>query len=159
MSARQAEPRGAVAWTMLAALLLNTLPLPPLANSLRPAFVVLGVIYWCLQAPRAGGIALGFLAGLVLDVFKGAVLGQYALATAFIAYVTIRQHLLVRNKPVFEQTLFVIAMLFAGELVIWAIDGWSGKSFAGWDRWLHIVTGAMAWMPLASLIGRTHDPR
>jgi rod shape-determining protein MreD len=159
MSTRVSEPRGAMLLTALIALVLHALPLPTLANSLRPAFVVLTVIYWSLQAPRAGGIALGFLAGLALDVFKGAVLGQYALATALVAYVSIRQHLLVRNKPVFEQTLFVIVMLLAWESVIWAIDGWSGERAMDWDRWLHVITGAMVWWLVALAIGRTHEPR
>jgi rod shape-determining protein MreD len=89
------------------------------------------VVYWSLNAPRAGGIALGFLTGLALDVFKGAVLGQYALATSLVAYVTIRQHLMMRNKPVFEQTLFVALMLLLWEIVVWAIDGWTGQNSIG----------------------------
>lgn len=159
MSTKVAEPRWAMLATVLVALVLQALPLPAVGNALRPAFVVLAVVYWSLQAPRAGGVTLGFLAGLALDVFKGAVLGQYALATAFVAYISIRQHLLVRNKPIFEQTLFVIVMLLAWELVIWAIDGWSGQRAMDWDRWLHVITGAMVWWLVALAIGRTHESR
>ena len=159
MSSRESEPRGAMLLTALLALVLQALPLPPLAGSLRPAFVVLAVIYWSLQAPRAGGIALGFFGGLALDVFKGAVLGQYALATALVAYVTIRQHLLIRNKPVFEQTLFVAFGLFVWELMIWAIDGWSGNGALGWGRWFGVLTGSLVWPLIALAIGRTHNPR
>jgi rod shape-determining protein MreD len=156
---RDSEPRGAMLLTALGALGLHLLPLPDVISLFRPAFVVLCVVYWSLNAPRAGGIALGFLAGLALDVFKGAVLGQYALATSFIAYVTIRQHLLLRNKPVFEQTLFVAVMLFLWEVVIWAIDGWTGQTSAGLGRWLHVVTGALFWMPITAALGRTHFAR
>ena len=86
-------------------------------------------------------------------MFKGAVIGQYALATSLIAYVTIRQHLMMRNKPVFEQTLFVVLMLFLWEIVIWAIDGWTGRSPARWLRWVPVFTGALLWPLLGPLLG------
>ena len=47
---------------------------------LRPAFLVLTVLYWSVNSPRTGGIAFGFFAGLVLDVFQGPVLREHALA-------------------------------------------------------------------------------
>ena len=156
---RDDEPRGTVLLTALAALGLHLLPLPDIVSLFRPAFVVLCVVYWSLNRPRAGGIALGFLTGLALDVFKGAVLGQYALATSFVAYVTIRQYLLLRNKPVLQQTLFVAAMLLLWELVIWAIDGWTGQTSVGLGRWLHVLTGALCWPAIAALLGRTYVAR
>lgn len=156
---RDSEPRGALLLTALAALGLHLLPLPEIVNVFRPAFVVLCVIYWSLNRPRAGGIALGFLTGLALDVFKGAVLGQYALATSFVAYVTIRQHLLLRNKPPLQQTLFVALGLLLWELVIWAIDGWTGQTSAGMSRWVHVLTGAACWPLIAPLLGRTYVAR
>jgi rod shape-determining protein MreD len=159
MIGRNSEPRAAMALTSLLALVLNVVPLPSWLSVIRPAFVVLAVIYWSLKAPRAGGITLGFLGGLAVDVFKGAVLGQYALATSLIAYVAIRQHLLIRNKPVFEQTLYVAVALFLWELVIWSIDGWTGGSPSGWLRWVPVITGALLWPLLGPLLGRTHSSR
>lgn len=159
MIQRDDLPRGSMIWTVLAGLGLQLLPLPALIAPIRPAFAVLAVVYWSLTAPRAGGIALGFLCGLALDVFRGAVLGQYALATALVAYVTIRQHLLVRNKPLFEQTLFVAAVLLAWEVVAWAIDGWTGQARGGWARWLHVLGGALCWPLILAALGRTHSAR
>ena len=156
---RDDEPRGAMALTALAALGLHLLPLPDVIGMFRPAFVVLCVAYWSLNRPRAGGIALGFLSGLALDVFKGAVLGQYALATSFVAYVTIRQHLLLRNKPQLQQMMFVAVMLLLWEIVIWAIDGWTGQASAGLGRWLHVLTGTASWLLIAPALGRTHYAR
>jgi rod shape-determining protein MreD len=155
----QGEPRGAMLLTALASLGLHLFPLPDAISLFRPAFVVLAVVYWSLNAPRAGGIALGFLTGLALDVFKGAVLGQYALATSLVAYVTIRQHLMMRNKPVFEQTLFVALMLLLWEIVVWAIDGWTGQTSVGLGRWLHVLVGALCWLPITLALGRTHSAR
>jgi len=82
-------------------------------------------------------------------VYRGAVFGQHALALSLVAYVAVRQHLLVRNKPLFEQTVFAAALLFASEAVSWEIDGWTGHAAGGWMRWLPIVVGSMLW-PLTS---------
>lgn len=109
--------------------------------------------------PRAGGIALGFFSGVAIDVFMGAVLGQYALATSLIAYLAIRQHLLVRNKPVFEQTLLVALALTIYEVVVWVIDGWSGHRMGGITRWLHVLTGAVVWPVVTAILGQTHSRR
>ena len=136
--------------TTLGAFVLQVLPLPLWVAAARPPFAVLAVIFWSLIAPRLGGIALGFLVGLALDVYRGVVLGQHALALAFVAYVAIRQHLLIRNKPLLEQTVFVALLLFAFEAITWAIDGFTGNATGGWLRWLPVLTGPLLWPLTAS---------
>lgn len=131
--------------TSLAAFVLQVVPLPWWLSIARPPFAVIAVIFWSLIAPRIGGIGLGFLVGLALDIYRGVIFGQYALALSFVAYVAIRQHLIVRNKPMFEQTLFATALLVAFEALSLAIDGWTGNSTGGWTRWLPVLTGALLW--------------
>lgn len=159
MNTRDSLPRGMMIFSAVVSLSLQFLPLPSMLEDVRPPVLVLTVIYWSLAVPRAGGIMLGFIAGLAIDVFKGAVLGQYALATSLIAYLAIRQHLLVRNKPVFEQALLVGVALTIYELVAWLIDGWSGHAMGGIARWLPIVTGAAVWPVVTGLLGQTHARR
>jgi rod shape-determining protein MreD len=152
-------PRAAAILTTLTALLLQLLPLPQWLVWLRPSFAVLAVLYWSIAAPRAGGIALGFAVGLALDVFKGAVLGQHALAVALITYIAVRQNLLLRNKPIFEQALFVGVLLLVFELVVWAIDGWSGHAMNAPLRWVHVLTGAAAFPVVVALLDRYASAR
>jgi cell shape-determining protein MreD len=52
---------------------------------------------------------------------------------------------------VFEQTLLVAGLLLLWEIVVWAIDGWTGHSTTGWTRWLPVLTGSMLW-PVASAL-------
>ena len=56
----------------------------------RPNFLVLVILYWSTMVPRAGGMMLGFVGGLALDVLQGSVLGEHALALAFVTYLAIR---------------------------------------------------------------------
>lgn len=145
-----ASVRNRLILTSLAAFVLQVLPLPMWLAAIRPPFAVLTVLFWSLIAPRVGGIGLGFAMGLALDVYRGVVFGQHALAGAFIAYVAVRQHLIIRNKQMFEQTLFVGLLLLAFEAMTWAIDGFTGNATGGWTRWLPVLTGSLLWPLTAS---------
>jgi rod shape-determining protein MreD len=141
------------------ALMLTVAPLPNYAAVVRPAFLALIVLYWSTMAPQAGGILLGFVFGLLLDVIKGAQLGQHALAMSFLAFLAIRLHLLTRAKPIFQQSLFVLVALVMYETLLWAIDGWSGRPMNSPTRWVHALTGAVMWPVIVGLLGRTHSVR
>lgn len=156
MSARERQPRGPIAVTALVALALTVLPLPTWLAVLRPAFLVLTVLYWSIAAPRAGGLGLGFACGLALDVFRGAVLGQHALALTTISYVAVREHQKIRSKPAFQQALIVFAALIVYEFIVFAIDGWSGHPLTSPLRWVHTVTGALIWPLTTAVLERTH---
>jgi rod shape-determining protein MreD len=141
-----------MALTALFALVFTVLPLPVWLDVLRPAFLVLTVLYWSINAPRAGGIGLGFACGLMLDVFQGPVLGEHALALAIIAYIAGREHQRIRSKPAFQQSLLVFAALIVYEFVLFAIDGWTGHPVTSPLRWLHCLTGALVWPPVAAVL-------
>jgi rod shape-determining protein MreD len=159
MSARDRLPRGRMLLTALVALILSVLPLPGWLDPFRPAFLVLTVLYWSIVSPRAGGIGLGWAAGLLLDVFQGAVLGQHALALALVTYVAIREHQKIRSKPDFQQALMVFGALAVYEAIVFAIDGWSGHPVTSPLRWIHVATGAVVWPFAAAILERTHEPR
>jgi rod shape-determining protein MreD len=151
------EPRWAVTFTVLIALILQALPLPSWLEAVRPSFIGLAVVYWAIYAPHAGGIFAPWLAGIGYDVFKGEVLGQNALALALVAYITMTLHQRLRNQTLVQQSLFVFAVLTLNEFVVWGIEGWSGQHAAStpW-RWIQPMIGAMVWPFIALLLGRTH---
>jgi len=145
--------------TVLAALMLMLVPLPRFLSLLRPPLVALTLLYWSTMAPRAGGILVAFLAGLMMDLLQGTLLGEHALALCLIAYLAARLHLMTRAKPIFEQGLLVFIGLLLHEGLLWAIDGWSGHPLNSWLRWLPCLTGATAWPIVVGLLGRLHAPR
>ncbi|MCB1624388.1 MAG: rod shape-determining protein MreD [Pseudomonadales bacterium] len=153
------EPRKMLALTMLLALGMQLLPLPVWLAIMRPAFLVLVVLYWCIAAPRAGGILVAWIAGLALDITKGAVLGQHALAVCLVAYIAISFHQRLRNQTMLQQSLFVFAMLALYEVVVWTIDGWTGHAVNSPWRWIHPMLGAALWPIVALALGRTHTAR
>jgi rod shape-determining protein MreD len=146
------QMRFRITLTALVALVLTVLPLPKWLDVLRPAFLVLTVLYWSINTPRAAGIGLGFLCGLLLDVFQGPVLGEHALALSIVAYIAVREHQRIRSKPAFQQSLVVFALLAFYEFVVFAIDGWTGHPVTSPLRWLHCVTGAIVWPMAAAML-------
>jgi rod shape-determining protein MreD len=146
------EGRGRLLFSVFVALVLTVLPLPPWLDMLRPAFLVLTVLYWSVNAPRTGGIALGFFAGLALDVFQGPVLGEHALALALVTYIAVREHQRIRSKPAIQQALIVFAALVVYEIVLFMIDGWTGHAVTTPQRWVHTLTGALIWPPAAAIL-------
>ena len=148
-----------VALTALVGLILTLVPLPHWVALARPAFLVLVVLYWSTMAPFSAGIGLGFVSGLALDVFEGSLLGEHALALAFVTYLAVRLHLLMRAKPLFEQSIFVFAGLLVYELLLWVIDGWSGHPLSTPARWVHAATGSLIWPLVVGILGRFRTSR
>ncbi len=153
------NPRIAMLKTVVGALVLTLLPLPSWLEIIRPGFLALTVLYWSIAAPRAGGIALGFFCGLLLDAFEGPVLGEHALALALLAYLGVREHQRIRSKPVFQQSLIVFAALGVYEFVLFAIDGWSGHALTTPLRWVPTLTGALVWPAAAAILARSYRPQ
>jgi rod shape-determining protein MreD len=156
MNFARREPRWAVTFTVLLALVAQVIPLPDWLALVRPSFIGLVIIYWSIFSPHAGGIFAPWLAGLALDVFKGDVLAQNALAMALVAYITMTLHQRLRNQTMVQQSLFVFAMLSVAEVVVWGIEGWTNQSVSSAWRWIQPMIGAMLWPFLAMLLSRTH---
>ena len=153
------HPRLTILTTSIIGLVLTVAPLPTWLATVRPAFLVLTVLYWSIMIPRAGGLMLAFLGGLAIDVFQGSLLGEHALALAFVSYLGIRLNLLVRAKPLFEQSLFVFAALMVYEFLLWVIDGWSGHPLTTPARWVHTLTGGLIWPLVVGILGRFQPSR
>jgi rod shape-determining protein MreD len=138
-------------------LMLSILPLPHLVDIARPDFLVIVVLYWSIMVPRAGGITLAFLAGLLLDAFKGEVLGQHALALCLSTYLAIKLHLRVRIFPIWHQALTVFWLLAVYQFMLFWIDGMTGHPITNYARWLPAFTGAALWPFFAGLLGNAYQ--
>jgi rod shape-determining protein MreD len=146
-----------MALSALVALALAVVPLPAALDALRPDFLVLVVFYWSIESPRAGGLALAFIAGLALDVIKGVVLGQHALALTLMAAWATHLRLRVRVFSVLSQSLTIFALLAGYQFVLFWVDGATGNPVTNFSRWLAPVIGAVIWPLLAEAMGRLHE--
>ena len=114
--------------SFIAAFILSMLPLPQILQSVRPEFVLIVLIYWCIALPNRIGVGMGWLTGLFFDVSTDAILGQHALTFALISYLAITLHLRIRVFPVWQQALTVfVFMMLQGTIALW-IKGMLGDA-------------------------------
>ncbi len=146
-----------MALSALVALALAVVPLPAAIDAFRPDLLVLVVFYWSIESPRAGGLGLAFAAGLALDVVRGVVLGQHALALTLTAAWATHLRLRLRVFSVLSQTLTIFALLTAYQFVLFWVDGATGNPVTTFSRWLAPIIGALIWPLLAGALGRLQD--
>ena len=110
-----------LASTFLVAMIISLIRWPDWAQSFRPDWVGLVLIYWCLAIPHRVGVGTGFIVGLMEDILYGSLLGQYALAKTVIAFVAVRMHLKIRMFPRWQQAVVVFLLLLMGQVIVaWA---------------------------------------
>jgi rod shape-determining protein MreD len=137
--------------TLVLALLANLLPASGLVLALRPDFLALVLLYWCIQEPRFVGVGTAWFVGLVMDVGDGTVFGQHALAYAFLAYAAeyFRRRVL-RFSP-WQQAAQVAVLLLLCSALVLLIRLVGGASPPRWTYAAPSLVGALLW-PLLSVV-------
>lgn len=137
--------RAVILLSFMLAFMLTMFPLPEWAVHLRPAWVTMVLIYWCMAVPERVGVISGWVVGLFLDVVHGALLGQYALALALIAWLTHHLHRRMRLYPLWQQATVVMLLLLLQQLLVIWIRGFIGQSPDTLMHWLPAFTSAILW--------------
>jgi rod shape-determining protein MreD len=97
------------------------------------------------------GVGVAFLAGLLVDVHQGALLGQHALAYTLLSFVAITIHRRLLWFGLLEQALQIVPLFFAAHLVSLAVRMMAGDMFPGWGLLLAPLFEALLW-PVATLV-------
>ena len=100
--------------SILAALLLQVMPMPPVVDPYRPDWLFLVIAYWSLALPHRVSIGVAFINGLILDILLGTTLGVQALALTAVTYVLAVNYQTLRNYSVWQQAMIIglIATLY-----------------------------------------------
>lgn len=140
---------GFIAMSLLAALLLNMLPLG--RAPWMPDFLALVLVFWSVHQPLRVGIGLAFAFGVAMDVHQASLLGQHALAYTALSFfaITIHRRLLWFSVP--SQAAQVLPLFFAAHAIELAIRMIAGGAFPGITVLLAPVLEAVLW-PVASVI-------
>lgn len=140
-------PLGARALIILSlalALALTVVPMPEWARSLRPEWVALVLIYWCMAAPHQVGTGVAWLVGLLLDVVSGSLFGLHALTLLVAVFVIRLVYQRVRVAPLMQQALWVGTILLLAQAVSYAGLGATGRA--------PTLVGSFATVPVSALL-------
>ena len=138
--------------SIIVALMLTMLPLPGSADTFRPDWIALILIFWAISVPASYGVGVAWVVGIVLDVTQGTLLGQHALALVAVVFVTAKFHLLMRVFPLLQLTATVFALLSLYQFLLFWINGVAGVTAPASTYWGPVITGTLLWPLLYSFL-------
>ena len=147
--------RVVIAGSFVIAFILASITGPAWLEPLRPDWVALVLIYWCLAMPDRIGLGTAWVVGLLLDVVYGSLLGQHALAKTLVAFLVLKLHLRIRIFPAWQQALVVGLILVINHIIIIWVRGMSGQADAPGKLWFTIIVGMAIWPALFNLLRKT----
>ena len=137
--------------TLFVAFAGDLLPLAGVAQTLKPDFVALVLLYWCIQEPRYVGVGSAWFVGLLMDVGDATYFGQHALAYAMLAYgAEYFRRRVLRFSP-WQQAAQVAVLLGLCAGIVLVIRYVGGAPLPRWTYVVPSLVGALLW-PLVSVL-------
>lgn len=144
---------GAILLSLALALVLAIVPLPEWARAVRPEWVLLVLIYWCLAVPNRVGVGVSWLAGLSVDVLTGSLLGEHGFGYALVAFLALKLHQRIRVYPEWQQAVVVLLLLLLHQMTCLWVLGITGRAPDGLLVYLlPSVAGMLLWPLLFALL-------
>jgi len=131
--------------TIIGALLLTELPLPAFIAPYQPEWLILVLIYWAMALPERVGVGIAWFTGLLVDVLRDTLLGQYALVFAITIFITLRLYQRIRNSPLRQQVISIFILMFIHTaLVVW-IKALAGANATFTMVLIPAITSSLFW--------------
>lgn len=134
--------------SVLAALFLNGLPWEGVWLMLRPDFVAMAMLYWCMHKPSHVGIGLSWMVGMFADVADASLFGQHALAYTLLAFGGVVLHRRLQMFNLRQQTTQVFG-IFVVTYLVYALVHWQVNGYVVWSYFLGCLTSTLLWAPLS----------
>jgi len=131
--------------TLVVAIALTLVPMPPLLDLMRPYWVALVVIYWSLETQDKISLGMAFTLGLALDLLTASLLGLHALSLVIIVYLVARFRARLRFFPPWQQALSVLALLVNDRIILLWIISLRGEPLPSLAFWLPPIVGTLLW--------------
>ena len=145
--------------TLLIALLCQLYPWVGQGVIFRPAFMLVVLLYWLLRAPNLCNVGTAWLAGLLIDLATGSLLGQHALSFTITAYIalTYQRRLVLFNG--WQLAGYVLALLFIERIVILLLKVFAGNENPGLQYFWPVVAGLVLWHFMILMFGGLTRPK
>ena len=139
-----------ILFSLAAAFFLNLVPLGDLVGV--PDWVALVLAFWGVREPLRVGMGTAFVAGLLMDVASGSVIGQHPLAYLLLSFAAGGLSRRILWFPLGQQALHILPLLLATQIVMVVARLVGGAEFPGWGYFLGSFTGALLWFPLTFVL-------
>lgn len=140
--------------TLIIALILTMLPMPEWTNWLRPAWVLLVLIYWTMMLPLYIGVGSAWAIGLVVDLLQGTLLGEHAFAYTIVIYFVARMHTRLRMFSLLQQGVSIFMFILLYQSALYCVQGFIDALPNTHLYWLSTLSSTLLWPWLSVLL---HD--
>lgn len=129
--------------TLFFALLFQLFPWTGEGVILRPDFMLVVLIYWLFRAPYLCNIGTAWVAGVLVDLATGSLLGQYALAFTLTAYIALffQRRLVLFSS--FQLLFFTFGLLVFTRLAILVLKLFSGNEAPNMHYFWPVISGVL----------------
>ena len=138
--------------SFILAYILTIMPMPEWLSIMRPEWVILILIYWCITAPERIGIGMGWFSGLLLDVLCYGILGQQALTFCIITFLILKLYRRIRVAPLWQQAFSVFFLIVIHLAISLWIRGITGQPPSQWHFWLPAFSTMLLWPVLINFL-------
>ncbi len=138
--------------TLLAAAVLAVLPLPLWLVWLRPEWVALVLIYWCIALPHRVGVVVAVLTGIAMDLLEGALLGQNTFALAVVALLSVGLYQRLRLFSLWQQAGMVFVLIGIHQLICQWVQNLEGVGLRSPLLLLPALSSALLWPLVLTLL-------
>lgn len=148
-----------VYFTLLIALLCQLFPWVGQGVIFRPDFMLVVILYWLLRAPNLCSVGTAWVAGLLVDLATGSLLGQYALSFTITAFVAIlyQRRLVLFNSV--QLAGYVLILLVLQRLLILLLKLFAGNESPNWHYFWPVLTGLVLWQLMILIFGGLTRPK
>ncbi|MEM6483451.1 MAG: rod shape-determining protein MreD [Pseudomonadota bacterium] len=131
--------------TFFLALTLMAFPLDRPLSWYRPEWVLLFLVYWAIALPHRVGLVTALALGLLLDVLKGAAIGQSMLSFAIVVTLARLMYQRLRVFSLLQQSGVLFLMVGVHQLIAQWVLGLQGAYSPGFAFLLPALTSALIW--------------
>ncbi|HUW98880.1 MAG TPA: rod shape-determining protein MreD [Acidiferrobacter sp.] len=137
--------RALVGLTFAISILLAILPLPGYTKLLRPDWVALVLVYWCMAIPDRVGIGSAWVLGLFLDILYGSLLGEQALAKVLLAFLALHFTMRLRMFPRWQQAIAAGVLIAISDLVVLLVKSLAHGTPPTWSDTAPMIANVIVW--------------
>lgn len=137
--------------SLFIALLLQITPVFGSMVYWRPQFLLLVASYWLLKKQRQYGIFFAWLAGMLLDMFSGKMLGRHAITFSFCAYILILLSKRLYHFGLPSQAFLIFLIVLLNQILLASISLFYRTDWSIVILVAPAITSALIW-PLLSLL-------
>lgn len=108
--------------SLFVANVLQIIPMPATIDPFRPDWVLMVAVYWGIRTPSRLSVGVAGLAGFVLDVLYGTILGTHALAMVIAVYIVATNYQRFKNYEMPLQIGVLLALSLVYHLVSFVVQ-------------------------------------